>query len=51
MGVKLKLLHGPHEDFQGNPRAALWRWRNNGGTWTYEKQLLHLISTERYHEL
>jgi len=34
-GLKLKLLHGPHEDLQGNPRAALWRWRNNSGAWTY----------------
>jgi len=30
----LKLLRGPLEDLKGNPRAALWRWRNNGGTWT-----------------
>jgi len=33
--LKLKLLRGPHEGVRGNPRAALWRWRNNSGTWTY----------------
>jgi len=33
-GLKLKLLRVPHEDLHGNPRAALWRWRNNCGTWT-----------------
>jgi len=41
MGLKLKLLQGqirtyeeawgPHYDY---PRATLWHWRNNGGTWT-----------------
>jgi len=34
-GLKLELLLGPHEDLQRNPQAALWCWRNNGGTWTY----------------
>jgi len=24
----------PNEDLRSNPRAALWRWRNNGGTCT-----------------
>jgi len=33
-GLKLKLLRGPNVDLWSNPRAALWRWRNNGGTWT-----------------
>jgi len=33
-GLKLKLLRGSHEDFHGNPCAALWRRRNSGGTWT-----------------
>ena len=32
--LKLKLLRGPNEDLQSNPRAALWRWRNNGATCT-----------------
>jgi len=32
MGLKLKLLRGPHENLQGNPWAELWRWRNNSGT-------------------
>jgi len=35
IGLKLKLLCGPHEDLQGSPRAALWCWRNNSGTSTY----------------
>jgi len=33
-GLKLKLLRGPNKNLQNNPRAALWRWRNIGGTWT-----------------
>ena len=33
-GLKLKLHRGPNEVLWGNPRAALWRWRKNGGTWT-----------------
>jgi len=32
--LKLKLLRGPNEDLQSNPRAAFWRWRNNVGAWT-----------------
>jgi len=27
-----KVTRGPHYDY---PRVALWRWRNNGGTWTF----------------
>jgi len=33
MGFKLKLLRGPNDDLWSNRRAALWRWRKNGGTW------------------
>jgi len=33
-GLKLKLLPGLNEDLWSNPRAALWRWSNNGGSWT-----------------
>jgi len=33
-GLKLKFLWGPNEDAWSNLRATLWRWRNNGGTWT-----------------
>jgi len=50
-GLRLKLLRGPNEDLYGKPQAALWRWRYNSGNWTYQKQLLHLISCERHHEL
>ena len=28
-------VRGPHEDLWDNPRGALWRLRNNSGTWTY----------------
>jgi len=33
-GSQTQINRGPHEDLQGNPRAALWCWRNNNGTWT-----------------
>ena len=33
-GLKLKLLREAIVDNQSNLRAALWRWRNNGGTWS-----------------
>ena len=39
MGLKLKLFRGRKEDYKKQgyyydyPRAALWRWRNKGGTW------------------
>jgi len=29
--LKLILLWGPDENLWSNPRAALWRRRNNGG--------------------
>jgi len=38
-----QLLRGPNEDFQSNPRAALWRWRNNGGTWLPEPNRFYIF--------
>jgi len=43
-GLKLKLLPGLNEDLWSNPRAALWRWNNNGGSWT----LLETIVTSYF---
>jgi len=33
--LKLKLFKGPDENLWSHPKAALWRWRNNSGTWMY----------------
>ena len=49
--LKLKLLRGPNQDLWSNPRVALWRWHNSGGTWTLLETVLHLISCERYRGL
>jgi len=32
--LKHKLPQGPNVESWSNPMAALWRWRNYGGTWT-----------------
>jgi len=50
-GLKLKLLRRPNEDLESNPRATLWRWRNNGGTWGLQETAFTSTSCERFREL
>jgi len=37
------MLQGPNKDLQSNPRAALWRLRNYGGTWTLLETVFYIL--------